>query len=152
MKDGTGFKWAKVKNGIGYLGIIYLDLKPNDIENEIVEDYSGRGYTSQGNTEEVGGDGYNSWKEGVRNGLKYAFSKVDSKWTVTIQKLEGLTTDTNPTIAGYVAMRAFWDKCDFNINSTEINQLENFVFSSWCKPYQCLIPDFFNLSFSEFET
>ena len=149
--DTTFYRWTKFKNGIGSVAIVTLDVEQNSFEtNQILEHYSGQGFTSQGNIEEVPEDGYDSWKIAARQGLQYAFSLIDTHWTVHINKIEGLTTDTNPTIVGYTVLRAFFDKIHYHLSDEQIEKLEDFVLSSWTKPYKELIPDFFNLTFTEF--
>lgn len=148
----TFYRWSKIKNGIAYAAIVTLDVEPNSFRtNYIAEHYSGQGFTSQGNIEEVPENGYDSWKIGARNGLEYAFSLIDTYWTVYINKIEGrIFLDTNPAIVGYTVLRAFFDKIDFQLTERQIEVLEEFVLSSWTKPYKELIPDFFNLTFTEF--
>lgn len=151
--DTTFYKWTKIKNGIGSFAFVTLEVETNSFAtNQILEHYSGAGFTSQGKIEEVPENGYKSWKIAARLGLAYAFSHIDTYWTVHINKIEGrIGTDTNPTIVGYTVLRAFFDKIDFQLSETQIEILEEFVLRSWTKPYQELIPDFFNLTFTEFK-
>jgi hypothetical protein len=148
----TSFRWTKFTNGIGYVAIATLEVEQNPSnQNEIIENYNGHGFTSQGAIEEVSKNGYNSWKIAARDGLAYAFSLIDSYWTVHLNKIEGITTDTNPTIVGYTVLRAFFDKINFQLTSEQIEKLEEFVLNSWANPHKELIPDFFNLTFTEFD-
>jgi len=151
--ETTSYKWTNIKNGIGSVAIVNLDVIPNSLtQNEIVEHYSGQGFTSQGNIEEVPEHGYDSWKIAARHGLEYAFSLTDTYWTVHIMKIKGrIATDTNPTIVGYTVLRAFLDKINFQLNDKQIGVLEEFALSSWTEPYKELIPDFFSLTFKEFK-
>jgi hypothetical protein len=55
---------------------------------------------------------------------------------VTITKIDGLTTDTNPTIVGFAAILAVWQALEFNPSREMIEKLENRVFESWNKPYE----------------
>jgi hypothetical protein len=134
------YRWTKFKNGIGSVAIVNIDVVPGlNGTNEIKEYYSGQGFTSQGHMEEVPENGYDSWKIGARCGLAYAFSLVNSNWTVHINKIEGLSTDTNPAIVGYTMLRAFLDRINFRLPNNQIEMLEEFVLSSWAKPDQQLI-------------
>ena len=150
--DKAFYRWTKVINGIGSFAVVTLDVHlNNNNQNEIIEQYTGKGFTGQGNIEEVPPQGYDSWKAAARNGLEYAFSLIDSFWTVNIIKIEGRSfTDTNPTIVGYAVIRAFLDKINFKLDPKHIDKLEEFVLSSWTKPYKELIPDFANLTFTEY--
>jgi hypothetical protein len=151
IKESSSYKWAKVKNGIPSVSIINIEITPSlENENKIIEYYSGSGFTSQGYIEEVPAIGYNDWKLGVKQGLEYAFSLVNSNWLIHINRLEGLHTDTNPSVVGYTAIRAFLDRIEFQLDDNKIEILEEFVFSSWQRPYKILIPDFFTLTFTEY--
>ncbi len=150
--DTTFYRWTKIKNGVGSVAIVTLDVEQNLFEtNQILEHYCGQGFTSQGNIEEVPENGYDSWKIAARHGLEYAFSLIDTCWTVQINKMEGrIATDTNPTIVGYTVLRAFFDKINFQLTEKQIEILEEFVLRSWTKPYKELIPNFFTMTFTEF--
>lgn len=147
----TFYRWRKFKNGVGSVAIVTLDVSKNNFDqNKIVEHYSGQGFTSQGNIEDIPANGYDSWKIAARHGLEYAFSFIDTFWTVDLKKIEGRAfTDTNPTIVAYTVLRAFFDKINFQLDSNQIEILEEFVLSSWTKPYKELIPNFFSLTFTE---
>lgn len=153
MTNEQPYKWTRFWNGFGSVAIVTLDVFENTSnKNEIKEHYSGQGFTNQGYIEEVPAKGYDTWKIAARNGLEYAFSLVDKFWIVDLIKIEGRAfTDTNPTIVGYTVLRAFFDKIDFQLSSNQIDILEDFVLSSWVKPYKELIPNFFDLTFAEFK-
>lgn len=146
------YQWGKIKNGISLAAMVTLVVIENTSNyNEILEHYSGIGFTSQGKNESITPDGYYSWKLAARHGLKYAFSFTDAFWTVDIKKIEGREfIDTNPTVVAYTVMRAFLDKVCYKLNPDQIEVLEDFVLSSWTKPYKELIPDFFNLTFTDY--
>jgi hypothetical protein len=146
------YAWTKVKNGARSVALVALAVEQSSSSrNQVIECYTGEGFTSQGIIEEVPENGYDSWKISARHGLEYGFSLVDSFWTVTIHKIEGrVGTDTNPAIVGYTVLRAFLDRINFQLSEKHIETLEDFVLSSWAKPYRELIPDFFSLTFTEF--
>jgi len=151
-ENKTFYRWKKIKNGVGSVALVTLDVFKNTAQqNEIVEQYSGQGFTSQGYIEDVPAIRYDSWKIAAKNGLHYAFSLTDTFWKVDLIKIEGRADiDTNPTIVGYTVMRAFFDKINFQLDANQIETLEEFVLSSWTKPYKELIPDFFTLTFTEY--
>ncbi len=139
------YNWRRVKNGLPHFAAITLRAERNDAagEHRIVEAYAGEGFASQGYFESVPANGYDDWKAGVHDGLKYALSKLEGYWTVTVEKLEGVSTDTNQTIAGYVAIRALWEKAGYHPAAAETARLEDMVFSSWKRDRGQGIPDFF---------
>jgi len=148
MSPTTEYRWYRIKNGLLHIAAITMRAERNNAagEHRIVEAYAGSGFTSQGYFESVPANGYDSWKAGVREGLKYALSKLDGYWTVTVEKLEGLSSDTNPTIAGYVAIRALWQKAEYHPEAEETRRLEDMVFGSWRRDKGQEIPDFFPLT------
>lgn len=126
------YKWHRFKNGRYLLAGITLRAERDDAatEHRIVEAYSGSGFTSQGYFESVPAKGYDEWKTGVREGLAYALSKLDGYWTVTVEYLEGLTSDTTPAAVAYVAMRALWEQVGYEPDISEISRLEEVVFKT----------------------
>jgi hypothetical protein len=52
---------------------------------------------------------------------------------VTTQ-IEGLTTDTNPTIVGFASILAVWQALESSPSREIIDKLEDRVFESWNKP------------------
>lgn len=149
--ETTFYKWQKFNNGLSSIAIVALEAVPNSLnKNEIAEHYSGKGFISQGYNEEVPENGYNSWKLAAKRGLEYAFSFINSYWEVHINKIEGLSTDTNPAIVGYTVLRTFFDKISFQLDAIQIEKIEQFGLSSWAKSNKNLIPDFFNLTFTEY--
>lgn len=152
MTDNAAFyRWSKFQNGIGSVALVSLEVEQSPSgTNQILEHYNGEEFTSQGNLEEVSQNGYDSWKIAARHGLEYGFSLIDTYWTVHIHKIRGLSTDANPTIVGYTVLRAFFDKINYQLTDPQIEKLENFVMSSWTKPYKELIPNFFTLTFTAF--
>ena len=80
--------------------------------------------------------GYDDWKNGARAGISYALSLAERHdcW-VNVTMIEGLGTDTNPTIVGYTAAVAVWQALDFVPPQEVIEKLEAIVFNSWKRPY-----------------
>jgi hypothetical protein len=67
----TFYRWTKFKNGVGSVAKVTLDVsKNNSDQNKIVEHYSGQGFTSQGNIEDIPENCYDSWKIAARHGGK----------------------------------------------------------------------------------
>ena len=81
------------------------------------------------------GAGYDDWKDGARAGIAFALSLTTrTGCRVEVQRIEGLTTDTNPTIGGYAAALAVWEALGFEPSSEITKKLEAIVFSSWRRP------------------
>ena len=139
------FKWQKLRNGKLYTARVNIDVRPGFLtRNEIIENLTGEGFRSQGVAECVPLNGYDSWKAGAKRGLDYGFTLVDKNWRVVLNSIEGFSTDTNPTVVGYVTLLAFLDQIQFRLDNEQSARLENFVFESWNKPEES-IPDFIHL-------
>lgn len=151
--EAKPYRWVKIKNGIGSVAIVILNATPNTSQHAIEELYAGDGFIGQGYIEEVPAEGNNSWKVAARKGLQYAFSLVPNFWKVQIHYIGGRAAlDTTPTIVGYTVMRAFLSNIKYELPQDQIEKLEEFVLSSWTKPYKELIPDFFTLTFTEYDS
>jgi len=135
MKIESKYKLRTVKNGKPFYGevILKMGLLSNSIEHELIEEYRGKGFQSQGYIESIPQKGYDSWKEGVRIGVDYALSMVSDnrKFKITILEANGLTTDTNPIILAFVASRAILNEVKNKESEVELKKIEEIVFSSW---------------------
>lgn len=131
------YRWARQKNGLPYVANISLLVTKKDdlVENEIT-------FLPSSNLQNT----YSDWCQGIENGLKYALNKVQDKYSIQICDFLGTDVDTNATIAGYAAMRCFWESVGFVCDATEIIELENFVFTSW-GDNAYLIPNFITHTF-----
>lgn len=141
------YRWARIKNGIGYAAIVDIEICPAD-NNQITENYTGSGFASQGHILSVPSHGHELWKHGAVKGLEYGLSLSDHNYHITIHEISGLITDTNATIVGYTALKAFCEKINLDLKESEVERLEKFVFSSWEKPDERQFPDFFSLTFT----
>lgn len=148
IDEKLDFKFLKVKNGKPFFAIINLEITKNESENEIIDEYTGVGWETQGNIESVPMKGYDTWKKAVRRGLEFVFLHSSQKWKVTIKKVEGrVCTDTNPTIIGYTTILAFCQQTNLELAIDIKNKLEEFTFSSWENENDTKIPDFINLEY-----
>ena len=123
------YQFLKVKNGKYYFAFINLEIEISDFKNEIIENFSGNGYSNH--SIDVGENGADNWKLGLRRGLEFALSLSDNFYKITVNKLEGKITDTNPTIIGFTGILAFCKQSNNNLREQLLMQLESFVYSSW---------------------
>ncbi len=71
---------------------------------------SGAGFRSQGSIEEAPAVGYDDWKRGAENGVRYAFRVLGAEPRhVTVTKIEGMSSDTSPAAVGAAAVMAVFD-------------------------------------------
>jgi len=140
------YKVAKIQQGNPYLGEVHLTIELTTNESlEIVENYQGNGFVSQGYEEVIAEKGEHTWKKGVLSGITYAYNKLigNQGLKVTITRVSGLITDTNPTILGFAASRAILTKLEHTECKQDLAILENLVLNSWNDDFEA-IPDFEN--------
>ena len=129
-------KFGRVKNGLPHFAHVSLAIERVSASPEIVFSCSGAGFKSQGYTEEVPAVGYDDWKDGARAGISFALLLAGvAGCRVDVRRIDGLSTDTNPTIVGYAAALAVWRALGFEPSSEIIEKLESIVFSSWRRPH-----------------
>jgi hypothetical protein len=135
------YRWMKYKSGKSYFAIVNLDIIKNETGNEIIENYSGNGYSNH--SIDVGKEGMETWKKGLIKGLEFALLHSSDFWTITINKVEGKpVTDSNPAIIGYVGILSFSEQTRVEISAEIIDNLEDFVFHSWNGNNAEKIPNF----------
>ncbi|WP_202700829.1 hypothetical protein [Flavobacterium sp. UGB4466] len=157
IDEKLDYRWQKIKNGKPFLAIMNLEISKNDNQNEIIEEYDGKGWVGMGNfvsipaKDEPGKAHFRNWRKAVIKGLEFVFSKTDTKWTVKIKKVEGLiATDTNPTIVGYAAILAFCRQTNLELDFDTSRKIEDFTFKSWeVKNSDIKIPNFTDLKYED---
>lgn len=141
MKCATA-KFLRMRNRLPHFAIVSLAVDPEASELTIELACTGSGFTSQGYTEEVPSEGYDDWKAGAKAGVSFALDIAEKKkCRVQITKIEGLSTDTNPTIVGVAAAFATWQALDFNAPKEVVEKIEKQALSSWSLSHQA-IPEF----------
>jgi hypothetical protein len=140
------YRWMKVKNGRLHLAVVNLNIRKNEIANEIIENYFGDGFSN--NAIDIGETGWEDWKKGLKKGLEFAFLNSLDFWTIEINGLEGRPfMDTNPTIIGYTGILAFLKQTNILLDEEVLQSLEDFVFRSWEGRNAEKMPDFSKLTF-----
>ena len=121
--NNQDFRWSKYKNGRSYFAIVNLEIERSENVNEIIENYSGLGYSNH--NIDVGKDGMENWKAGLRSGLEFSFAQSHETWKINVNAITGKPiTDTNPTIIGYTAILAFIEKTNSVISEDKLQELE----------------------------
>ncbi|MEM1178016.1 MAG: hypothetical protein AAGM22_06715 [Acidobacteriota bacterium] len=130
-------KFGKYRNGLPHFARVVLSVVVPSKAPGVTFSCSGTGgFVPQGYIEEVPAEGYDDWKAGAETGVVFALSAIgQSRCRVDIQIIEGLTTDTNPTIVGYTAAKAVWAAMGVQPPAEVDEKLLELVFSSWDKPY-----------------
>ena len=142
------FRFLKIKNGKPFFAIVNLEISRSENGNEVIEEYLGEGWKSQGIIESIPTIGYEDWKRAVRKGLEFVFSLTNEKWKVKIKKVEGrILTDTNPTVVGFATILAFCEQANLELDSNLKSKIEDFTFRSWEKNNAERIPNFIDLEY-----
>lgn len=142
IMNGQG-RFAKQLNGIGCFGLVEVEIELNSSITFILMDTHGEGFHSQGYVEEVPERGYETWKQGAVLGVAYALRVMEApSCAVTITKIEGLTSDTNPTIVAAAAMDAVWKAFGFTPEPGITEIIEQSILASRSLPFQavCVVP------------
>ena len=142
---GKDFRWMKVKNGRLHFALVNLHIQKNGTGNEIIEDYSA--YKYSGDLIDVRKEGFNIWRTGLRIGLEFALLHSSDFWTIRINGVCGSYLDTNAAILGYTGILAFIKET--NIVISNLQEVENFVFTSWNNSIGDKIPNFNELTFDK---
>ena len=129
-------RFGRYKNGLPHAAHVTLEVESSSSNPGINFSCSGQGFRSHGFIEEVPARGYDEWKGGAEAGVAFALSVAGkSDCRVNVSKIEGLTTDTNPTIVAYAAALAVWKALGFEPARKLVEQVEGLVFSSWKRPH-----------------
>lgn len=131
------YRIAQYKGGLPHYGEVGLRMEVIETHKlEIVEKYQGEGWVRQGDKEFIPSEGYEPWKQGIQNGIRYAYTKLKHTrgMKVTVVQANGLITDTNPTILAFAASRAILTELENSETEEERKELEQLMFSSWDYP------------------
>ena len=132
MVESEG-KFARVSSGLPHFAQVWIRVEEGS--GNISVRCSGAGFTSQGSFEDAPAVGYDHWKAGAAAGVRYALGHAGrGDIDVTIARIAGLSTDTNPTIVGAAAALATWNALGFVPVPSEWARVESIVFGSWQRP------------------
>jgi hypothetical protein len=125
---GVG-KYAKYKSWGAFARV---ELVVHEISNDtpvVSFNCTGVGFTSQGYVEEVPATGYDDWKEGAAAGAMFAFrlSGLPAR-SVTVTKIEGLTSDTSPASVGAASALAVFSALDMPAPTSFNSLVEEIIF------------------------
>lgn len=117
------------RGGLGYAARVVVEVEPG--ADGIVVACSGPGWARQGAIEQASADGYADWKAGAVAGVAFALRIMGVDCGVRVVLIEGMTTDTNPTIVAAAAARAVWQAIGFTPASELTRRIEAEVLGSW---------------------
>jgi hypothetical protein len=126
-------KLAMIINGIGHYAEIDITVVEDGLRR-IGERCHGAGWLAQGYIEDVPQDGYDDWKNAALSGVVSAFRQADvdqSQFSVWVDRIQGLATDTNPRIVACAATMAVWDALGWVATDEQLERIKNEVAKSW---------------------
>ena len=134
MQIGRG-SFHRQKRGIGYAANVTLAVDSSALTPYRRIDCHGEGFRSQGYIERATETGYEDWKWGALEGASYGLRVVGHpEYGVAVTEIEGLTTDTNPTVVAFASALAVWNALSFEPRPEEMERLEAQVYTSWDAP------------------
>lgn len=134
------------KNGKPHLALINIKAEKSD-ENQIIENYSGKGFTSQGAIEEIPENGCDEWKEAARRGIAFVLERTKNNWIVTINTIGGrVFMETNPNTIGYATILALCEKTEVVLDDITLKKLNDMLYYSWDYG-DFALPNFENFSY-----
>jgi hypothetical protein len=139
MANQATARFVRYHGGRTYFARVTLTVEPDDAV-AVRFQCAGDGWVGQGYIEEVPAAGYDDWKAGAAAGIRFALRVAGAAGRVTVTKIEGLTTDTNPSVVGAAAALAVWECLRFSPDERTTAQMEGVVFTSGGRPDQ--VPDF----------
>lgn len=118
---------------IGSFAVVYLDIK---LSEKTVIEFGEERYdnnVSQGSIIMLPSinSNFDDWLEGARIGVKYGLTKSNKDYHITIEKIEGLSTDTNPLIISVATITGIWDFLNYLPTDEEREKIEKWAFDSW---------------------
>jgi hypothetical protein len=129
-------RFARYKNRKPYFAECEVTVEYPSATPDIVFDCNGYGFTGQGYIESVSEKGYDDWKAGAKVGVEFALLIAKATHCrAVITRIEGMATETNPTIIGFTAAIATWKALEFAPSEELIARLEDQVFESWSKSH-----------------
>jgi len=121
--------------GCGYVAKVKLEIDQDADQPYISFRCTGTGWHGQGSIEEVPEEGYEDWKLGAYEGIKYALDRCDCpQYGVVVRRITGVMTDTNPILVGLAAADAVWIALGFKPPRLEAEWHKHLGLSSWKCP------------------
>jgi len=121
--------------GCGYAARVAIEIDQDADQPYVAFRCGGSGWQGQGSIENATEFGYEDWKLGAYEGVKYALDRcARPQLGVVITRITGAMTDTNPILVGLAAVDAVWKALEFNVPQPEAERLLLLGLSSWTSP------------------
>lgn len=129
-KVGVG-KYARYKSWGAFARVEVLVHDVSDDTPVVSFNCTGVGFTAQGHVEEVPPTGYDDWKEGAAAGAMFALrlSGLPAR-SVTVTKIQGLTSDTSPASVGAASALAVFNALALPVPTSFNSLIEEIIFGN----------------------
>lgn len=128
-------KLLSTHDGLCHFAEVAVEIDVTGVGIVIEMGCSGPGFQGQGALEDVPSAGYDDWKNGARAGVLFALRAVRVPHArVTVARITGVSSDTNPTVVAACAARAVWNALGISPPSDEVTRLDEIVAQSHLRP------------------
>ena len=123
-------RFRTIHGGVPHCAIVEVRVTDSSKSNIEVE-CNGKGWERQGSLEDASESGYTDWKMGARRGAEFALQIANSTSDVTIKRITGMITDTNPSTVCGATVFAVWNALEFVPDEKTVTTLESVVVLGW---------------------
>lgn len=127
-------KFRRIHKGIPHCAIVEAKVIPTATETSITMDCRGAGWQRQGCLEDAPLIGYDDWKAGAVRGSQFALDVAKQSAHVTILRITGMITDTNPSTVCGAAAHAVWKALAYAPDNKALNAMDEVVLRGWERP------------------
>jgi hypothetical protein len=129
-------RYIRQTKGKGYAAIVEICVNlAAPAQSITVACHGPKPQESQGKLFDVPAEGFESWKQGARAGVGYALATAGHpSIAVTVTRIQGHHTDTNPTIVGTAAIHAVWKALKIEPTDEKGAHVNEMALGSWDRP------------------
>jgi|GEM_PF-2467187 len=124
-------RFRRIHNGVPHCAIVEATVIPTENETLIAIDCQGKGWERQGWLEDASPIGYDDWKAGAARGAEFALNIAQRTANVTINRITGMITDTNPSTVCGAAAHAVWNALSYMPDGHVVKTMDDIVFRGW---------------------
>ena len=141
-------RYSRVHGGLFHEAIVTIRLDEGEKGSGVTVRCTAPPTTPpQGHIEDVPENGYRHWQRGAALGAEYALEVAGEQCrNVIVSRIQGLTTDTNPTVVGVAAALGVWEAVGYEPTPEQLGHIKQHAGGSWRRPEPSdALPDFHSL-------
>jgi hypothetical protein len=124
-------RFRRIHDGVPHCAIVEATVVPTAAETSITVECKGNGWERQGWLEDASAIGYEDWKAGATRGVQFALEIAQRTAKVTISRITGMITDTNPSTVCGAAAHAVWNALSYSPDDSVVVTMDEVVFRGW---------------------